>query len=881
MLKDINNRRPDRQLERNLVFLAYAIMFMSLSLFALFIYPQYSVYTVMCVVVWNVLCILVTIRILKVSEHAIGFGAMAAEILNDKNKYYRVDNAKGEVIIANKLAKEYFKNQPILAYLEKHIIRTDANKLDLQKLTAAVNKLQAVTVNLSVKPNLNSVFVAEEWLSVSIKPIYLNKTDIFESEYSLKKIRKESYILWTIENITSHKNMEQIFADEQTSLHNFLDFLPVGLYTCDSHGKIEYINNALAEYLHTDKNAAIGKPIDDFVAHQPELLHTASGSYNGNILFKTAHGTAEVFIKQQNVRENNELKTRGVVIWGIPNDAELKETLHVIADKFEQLFFTAPIGIIFTDKNGQILQVNSYVARLFDCASEVLAHRKLSTILGDEAKVKLKEAQEEYSLNNEKDYHFEASFKSTTKVQRNVHIHICPMKSYYTGLSDEITGMIVYMEDTTSKHDLEMQVAQAQKMQAFGQMAGGVAHDFNNLLTAVICQCELLLQRHGIGDPSFSDLIQLKNNVTRAAGIARQLLAISRKQPLNPKLVDITESFMEIHNLLTRMAGERTHFQITHGNDLGFVRIDPVQFSQVMINLVLNARDAMNGKGNLTISTRSERLNVPFHFGPEVIPPGDFVVISVTDTGCGIKPEYKDRIFEPFFTTKHNTIDSGSGLGLAMVYSIVHQMSGFIKVESQEGVGTTFEIYLPSYESADEQNLPADEPKQDVFLDKSGKAALTAQPNTVAMPDDKLILGMNIASFDSQRKLLCSPGEINILFVEDEDAVRIVGARGLRQKGFNVVDCISAENALEHIENGEKFDMMITDMVMPGMSGAELAKVMKHKQPDTLIILASGYSEEIARKELAGSKDFFFLSKPYSLGNLSKKVMEVLADGRK
>ena len=881
MLKDINNRRPDRQLERNLVFLAYAIMFMSLSLFALFIYPQYSLYSVMCVVIWNILCILVTIRILKVSEHAIGFGAMAAEILNDKNKYCRVDNAKGEAIITNKLAQEYFQDQPIMAYLEKNIIRTDANKLDLQKLSAAVNKLQAVSVNLSIKPHSNSAFVAEEWLNISIKPIYLNKTDIFESEYSLKKICKETYILWVIENITSYKNMEQVFANEQTSLHNFLDFLPVGLYTCDSDGKIEYINNILAEYLHTDKNAAIGKPLDLFIAHQPELLNTPSGNYNGNILFKTVRGTAEVFVKQQNVRENNELKRRGVVIWGIPNDAELKQTLHLVADKFERLFTTAPIGIIFADKNGQIQQINSYVAHLFECEANLLLRRKLGSILGDEAKIKIKEAQEEYSRNNEKEYHFEASFKSANKVLRNVHIHICPMKSYYAGLSDEITGIIAYIEDTTSKRDLEMQVAQAQKMQAFGQMAGGVAHDFNNLLTAVICQCELLLQRHGIGDPSFSDLIQLKNNVSRAAEIARQLLAISRKQPLNPKLVDITESFMEIRSLLTRMAGERTNFQITHGDDLGFVRIDTTQFTQVMINLVLNARDAMNGKGNLTISTRSERLNVPFHFGSEVIPPGDFVVISVSDTGCGIKPEHRDRIFEPFFTTKHSTIDSGSGLGLAMVYSIVHQMSGFIKVESQEGVGTTFEIYLPSYETADEQNLPVEQPKEDVVLDKSGKAALTAQPSVMITGNDKPILGMNIASFDSQRKLLCSPGEIKIIFVEDEDAVRIVGARGLRQKGFNVVECISAENALEHIENGEKFDLMITDMVMPGISGAELAKIMKKKQPDTLIILASGYSEEIARKELAGSQDFFFLSKPYSLGNLSEKVMEVIENGRK
>ena len=173
----------------------------------------------------------------------------------------------------------------------------------------------------------------------------------------------------------------------------------------------------------------------------------------------------------------------------------------------------------------------------------------------------------------------------------------------------------------------------------------------------------------------------------------------------------------------------------------------------------------------------------------------------------------------------------------------------------------------------------AEQPREEIIRDKAGNAAMTMLlPDGASFADNKLILGMNVATFDSQRKLLCNPGEIKILFVEDEDAVRMVGTRGLKQKGFNVVDCVSAENALEHIEKGEKFDMMITDMVMPGMSGADLAKVMKEKQPDTLIILASGYSEEIARKELAGSSDFYFIGKPYSLGNLSKKVMEVLAE---
>jgi len=253
------------------------------------------------------------------------------------------------------------------------------------------------------------------------------------------------------------------------------------------------------------------------------------------------------------------------------------------------------------------------------------------------------------------------------------------------------------------------------------------------------------------------------------------------------------------------------------------------------------------------------------------------VVISVTDTGCGIPPENINRIFEPFFSTKKNVLGSGTGLGLAMVYGIVHQTEGFIKVQSEVNKGTTFEIYLPSYESP-EQYQDTQTEEEEVIRDKSGNVAMTTMPLTAGAGDDnKIILGLNITEFDSLRAVARNPGEIKILFVEDEDAVRIVGARGLKQKGYDVVDCISGENALEHIENGEKFDMMITDMMMPGMSGAELANIMHQKQPETIIILASGYSEEIARKELAGSQDFYFLSKPYSLDDLNKKVKEVLA----
>ena len=876
MLKDINKRRPDRQLENNLVFLAYAIMFMSLSVFALFIYPQYSFYIIVSMVVWNIMCILITIRILKVSENAIGFGALAAEILNDRSKYCRIDNSAGEAILINKAAVDYFRGIPIMRFLEENIIDNQAGAMDLQKLSSAVSKLQSATVTVAVKPQVNSVFVAQEWLKVSVKPIYLSKTDIFEHEYSLNKIRKEVYLFWSVENITSYKNMDEVFQKEMTSLHNFLDFLPVGLYSCDAEGKIEYINNILADKLGTDKNDAIGKTIDEFVAYHAELLHTADGECGNNILFNTKDGKQEAFVRQSNIKENNELKTRGVVVWNLPNDEALRQKLNLLSDKLEHLFKTLPLGIVLTDKKLQILEINDYALNVLGRQNNDLSGQKFSAYLSRDDLKKVVAAFKIQTVNKEL-YSFETMFKNGAE-DKNVRISVTTVENHLAQNIADGEGILFYMQDTTNRRSLEMQVAQAQKMQAFGQMAGGVAHDFNNLLTAVVGYCDLLIRRHGIGDPSFTDLIELKNNVTRAIEVARQLLTISRKQPLNPKLIEVTETFADNEHLISRIVGEKIKLQINYGSDLGYIRVDTVQLSQVLLNLAINAKDAMNGEGTLTLSARVERLNKPYQYGAELIHPGDFAVLSVSDTGCGIPKENLERIFEPFFSTKKNVLNSGTGLGLSMVYAIVRQMEGFIKVTSEPGMGTIFEIYLPSVEKNDEADDDAVQPKEKVILDKAGKAAMTTVMNNLAASNDqKVILGLNINEFDSQRTVLRNPGEIKILFVDDEDAVRIVGARGLRQKGYEVTDCISAENALEHIEAGEQFDLMITDMMMPGMSGAELANIMKEKNPQTIVILASGYSEEIARKELAGSQDFYFISKPYGLDDLNKKVKEVLA----
>lgn len=861
MLKDIKKRRPDRKLERNLILLAYAVMLMSLSFFSLFVYPQYIVYSIITAVVLNIAVILLTIRIMKVSETAIGFGALAGEIIADESKYQRVDNMKGEIVVANKSAINFFGEENIGNYFSAHIIETDANKLDLQKLYSSVKNLQPAIVELSVNPSKNSVFVTEEWFRVSVKPIYLNKADIFEGKYSIKQIQKETYLYWTVENITAYKNMEQVFKTERAELEEFVNHIPVGLYVTDLSGSIEYINDTLSDCLRLKKNEARDRKIYDFIANAPDEFYLPDKNFSGTIQLKVMGKKIEVFTKHQTIVRDNQPKIRGILVWDLPNDKTLQLTLNEIKDKFEGLFYSAPIGVVFADEKKNISEVNHNAEEIFSKSKQELKHHNLQDFLGEDI-------QKVFGADN-KNKNFE-----TTYAEKKLNIQLNPMLYNYSEEIEGKKGFILYIRDISNESNLEQQVSQAQKMQAFGQMAGGVAHDFNNLLTAIIGYCDLLLQRHGVGDPSFSDLMQVKQTANRAAGLARQMLAISRKQPLNPKIINVAESFMEVEQLMQRSVGEQIKIKTNYASSIGNIRFDPVQFSQVMINLAINARDAMNGKGTITITSRAEHLSEPYNFGTTIIQPGDFVVISVSDTGCGISPENLTRIFEPFFTTKKHSATSGTGLGLAMVYGIVHQTGGFIKVISEVGKGTTFEIYLPEYPiESDEPSV--EEPRENIIRNKKGNTVMTTPPIQLNS-EDKPILGLNISQFDSSRSFAINPEDTHILFVDDEDAVRNVGARGLKRKGFAVTDCISAENALEHLDNGEKFDMLITDMMMPGMSGADLAKVVHNRYPEMRIILASGYSEEIARKELAGSQDFYFMSKPYSLGDLTKKVTEVL-----
>ncbi|MBZ6379103.1 hypothetical protein B5C34_09455 [Pacificimonas flava] len=397
-------------------------------------------------------------------------------------------------------------------------------------------------------------------------------------------------------------------------------------------------------------------------------------------------------------------------------------------------------------------------------------------------------------------------------------------------------AVVLSLKDNREQRKLERQITQATKMQAVGQLAGGVAHDFNNILTAIIGYCDLMLMRHTPGDPDFDDVNQVRQNANRAANLVRQLLAFSRQQTLRPQLLYVSDIVGELSHLLKRLLGERISLKVEHGRGLAPVRADPGQMEQVIINLAVNARDAMPDGGELTITTFSVDPAEAKRLNREGMPPADYVAIAVKDTGSGIPPEVLGKIFEPFFTTKE--IGRGTGLGLSTVYGIIKQSGGFIFADSEPGVGATMTIYLP------EQEAPA---------------AVQEKPKTTEIADGGF-------------------GSGTILIAEDEAMVRAVAERALVRKGYKVVVANDGEDALEKLEAMDQPpDLLITDVVMPVMDGPALVEKARGLHPDLRIIFMSGYAEEQLRSSL-DMEHAGFLAKPFSVGEIAARVSQALSD---
>ncbi|HEX4533180.1 MAG TPA: ATP-binding protein [Rhizomicrobium sp.] len=493
------------------------------------------------------------------------------------------------------------------------------------------------------------------------------------------------------------------------------------------------------------------------------------------------------------------------------------------ANAFNDLFRDAPMGVAIADASGKLTETNPAFAEFFGIAS--VSGRMFAELVDGADTQTVTAAIAKAAAGGTV-----ASLELRLAGGRMAQLSASPMHG-------DAHCAVLYLQDVSEQKALETKFAQAQKMQAVGKLAGGVAHDFNNLLTVIIGNSDLLLMRHTAGDPSFNEINEIHQNGLRAANLVRQLLAFSREQTLQPKTLALNDVVSELGQLLRRLVGEGVSVKLENASNLWPVHADESQLSNALINLVVNARDAMPKGGTVTVRTANETIAQPMAFASGEMPAGEYVRIDVADTGTGIAKEHLGKIFDPFFTTK--PVGQGTGLGLATVYGIVKQTGGYITVDSELGKGTAFRIYLPRY--------------------REEAGAVVATPIEAAPARDVT-------------------GQDTILLVEDELPVRSFAARALKLRGYNVLEAGGGEEALEIMRaRGGAIDLLITDVVMPNMDGPTLVKAVRRMKPGIAVIFMSGYAEEAFRRHEENAADLHFLPKPFGLKQLAAKVKEVLS----
>jgi two-component system cell cycle sensor histidine kinase/response regulator CckA len=464
---------------------------------------------------------------------------------------------------------------------------------------------------------------------------------------------RPGYSFWHIQDITAQHEMERVMRDERNRLVDFLEEAPIGFYSVDGEGRFLFVNPTLAGWLGATPAELVGgdarlheflaAPASEGAAPCDPFGGRGGDAQRGEVMLKSRDGRVlYAWIGQSVIGNGDELRTHSIVRDLTP-EREWEAALRLSRERFQRFFANAPIGIALIDRFGRLEEANHALGDLFGAPLQELIGQPLIGFVNDddrhELAAKLAAAADGSVPPGPIEVRFKAPRDKTTVL----------FLGRLDGVDGGDGGLMLHFIDVTEQKNLEIQFAQSQKMQAVGQLAGGVAHDFNNLLTAMIGFCDLLLMRFRAGDPSFADIMQIKQNANRAANLVRQLLAFSRQQTLQPRIIDITDVLVELSHLLRRLIGENIELKVVHGRDLGLAKVDQGQLEQVIINLAVNARDAMPGGGTLTIRTSNIAQAGPLRRGAETMPAGSYVLIEVTDTGMGIPKENLERIFEPFF----------------------------------------------------------------------------------------------------------------------------------------------------------------------------------------------------------------------------------------
>ena len=678
-------------------------------------------------------------------------------------------------------------------------------------------------------------------------------------------------ISWTARDVTARRELDEVRRAEEAVLADLLDNLPVGFFSVDGTGRMVYANETLCNWLgiHLSDIRDQGMGFAEFVT---ELAHSADDDDgdNGQVTLQPRGGNEfKAFLLQSaRIGEGGDLLyTRSIVVRDLvrkqpappqtavvahPEDDDISD----IARRLYWLFDEAPVSIALLDMKANITDCNGAFLKMLGLHKDDVNGLPFTDRLAKEDQGEVGGQLSKVVMGIMRAAHIEVRMPAVGGREVTASLYASRMEDAF----GEVTGLILHFIDTTEQKHLEVQFAQSQKMQSIGQLAGGIAHDFNNLLTAMIGFSDLLLTRHGPDDPSFNDINQIRQNAVRATSLVRQLLAFSRKQTLAPQTIEPKEKLSDLSEVMSRLIGPTIELNIEHSRDLGLIRVDPTQFDQVILNLAVNARDAMPGGGTLTIRTANMVFNEPTQRGMELVPAGDYVMIDVIDTGEGIRKEDISRIFEPFFSTKE--VGEGTGLGLSTVYGIVHQTGGHVFVDSAPGEGAAFTVCLPRYEEGEDLDVPLVE-KSKQAVEKAAAPGLQSDLKTEREGGE----GTDLT------------GVGTILLVEDEDAVRMFGSRALRNKGYTVLEAANGEEALEVINATEEtINLIVTDVVMPGMDGHTLVQFVRQEMPDMKVILISGFAENVIPGGIDENAGFSFLPKPFSLKDLATKVKTVLAE---
>jgi PAS domain S-box-containing protein len=572
-----------------------------------------------------------------------------------------------------------------------------------------------------------------------------------------------------------------------------------------------------------DKAELIGAPSLDWLGVPLKAGNDTIGvvvvqSYSGNVRFGEAEKNILTFVSQQLASAIDHKRN--------------EEALRHSEARYRSLVQSAVYGIYRSGLDGKFLDMNPAVVSMlgYNSADEVLALDPNHDVFVDptEFSTLMQNFRNGARLNN-----VEVRWK-----RRDGKVITVRLSGHIVSSPDEpAEALEIIAEDVTEQRVLENQFRQAQKMEAVGRLAGGVAHDFNNLLTVISGYTEVLLERTDAANPLYPKILAIHQATERATSVTRQLLAFSRKQMLELKVVDVNNIVAEMERLLRPLIGENIALETRLARDLGRTRADAGQIEQVIMNLVVNSKDAMPSGGKITVQTenadlRKEELSREHSY----IHPGCYVVLSVSDNGHGMDKETQARIFEPFFTTKEK--GKGTGLGLSTVYGIVKQSGGYILLDSQPGQGTTFRIYLPRIEEVAE------------------------------------VVG------HAQIKQAQKGGSETVLLVEDEESVRQLVRETLETQGYHILEAENGEEALRIANTHSDIDMLITDVVMPGMGGRELSARLCASHPHTKLLYLSGYTEDAIVHEGVLEPGTAFLQKPFTLQTLSRKVREVLGSER-